>query len=115
MSDCLVLCFASLESVKVLVLYIVMLKGYGESDQSQEVNDRKNGMKNQAVFSFYFSFFLWSSGSEAVSEEYWTVKQGVLFGCVSLLPLQMYVLLCHLRSSTFLLGMHSGWVFLPLS
>lgn len=57
-SDCFVLCFASLESMKFLaVLHIAMLKWSGESNQSKEVNYRKNSMKNQALFSFPFSFF----------------------------------------------------------
>lgn len=81
MSDYLVFCFAPLESMKVLVvLHIAMLKGSGESDQSQEVNDRKNCIKNQALFSFSFSFLQWSSGSEAVAEEHWPVNQGGFFG-----------------------------------
>lgn len=84
--------------MKVLVvLHIAMLKGSGESDQSQEVKDRKNCVKNQALFSFSFRFFQWSSGSKVIAEECWTVKQGVFFvGCPSRLCKSL--LLCHSRS-----------------
>lgn len=115
MSDYLVLCFASLESVKVLVHHIAVPKGSGESDQSQEVNDRKKLYESSGSIFFFIQFFpmvfrKWSSCWGVLASE-----TRVFFRWVSLLPLQMYVFLCQLRSFSFLLGMVSAWVFLSLS
>lgn len=67
----------------LLVLHIATLKGSGNRDKFQQVNNRMNWMKNQSLFSF-FQFFQWSSGSEAVAEGDWPVKQGSFFGCLFL-------------------------------
>lgn len=108
MSDYLVLCFASLESVKVLVLHTAVPKGSGESDQSQEVNDRKKLYESSGSIFFFIQFFpmvfrKWSSCWGVLASE-----TRVFFCWV---PLQMYVFLCQLRSFSFLLGMVIAWFF----